>query len=95
MPNTVDQEKRRRQLAVQFPRNGIHHPGGMNNREKPKGTWHLFFSEIGTGHMHHSLPVQFDQSVCRLTTSCGRHNVGVVVIEMLLNAHAEQFGVII
>jgi hypothetical protein len=95
MPNIVDQEKRRRQLAMQFPRNGIHHPGGMTNQEKPKVTRHLFFSEIGMAHMHHSLPVQFDQSVCQLTTSCGCHDVGVVVNEMLSNGHAKQFGVTI
>ena len=95
MSYTMDQKKRRRQLAVQFPRNGIHHSGGVDHREEPKGARHLVFSEVGTRHVNHSLPVRFNQTVSRLATSRGSHDVGVVVDEVLANACVEQFSITI
>ncbi len=45
--------------------------------------------------MYHNFPVGFDQTICRLATSRGCHNIGVIVDEVFLNARAKQFGIAI
>jgi hypothetical protein len=41
----------------------IHHSGGVLYCVIPESLWHLFFSEISPGHVHHNFPMGFDQPI--------------------------------
>jgi hypothetical protein len=55
--NAMYEQKGRSQFAGMCPRDGVHHTSGMENSIEPERPRHLFFSEIGSGHVDHHLPV--------------------------------------
>ena len=61
--NTVNQEKGGSKLTLNFARYRVHHPSSMSDGKEPKGSWHLLFSEVRTGHMDHDFPMQFNEAV--------------------------------
>ena len=78
------------ELAAILAGDHVHHPGRVFDHVIPKGAWHLFFSEVGTGHVDHYIPMRFDQPVRRLTTGQAGREGRVVVVEEGAYSAAKQ-----
>ncbi len=78
---TMGKHKGGSELAAILAGDHVHHPGRVFNCVIPKGVWHLFFSEVGTGHVDHYFPMGFNQPIRRLTTGRAGRDGRVVVVE--------------
>ncbi len=93
MTDSMYKEKERGKMIMNLAGNGVHHPSSMSDSKEPKGSRHLFFCKIGTGHMHHDLPMRFHQTIRQLTPSGCGHDFGGAIDQILPNSGAEEFQV--
>jgi hypothetical protein len=63
MANPMNEQERRHNPTMNLTRNCIHHAGGVDDSIKPECARHLFFGKEGTSHMHHDLPMGFNQTI--------------------------------
>ena len=87
---TMGKHKGGSELAAILAGDHVHHPGRAFDWVIPKGAWHLFFSEVGTGHVDHYFPMGFNQPVRRLTTGRAGRDGRVVVVEEGAYSAAKQ-----
>ncbi len=59
----MNQKKGRGEMTMNLARNGVHHSSSMSYSKEPERPRHLLFCQIGTGHMHHDLPMRFNQTI--------------------------------
>jgi hypothetical protein len=57
----------------------MYHVGRTQDGIKPESARHLFFSQIGPGHVNHDFPVRFHKAVCQLALGRGGHNFSIVI----------------
>ena len=63
MTNPMNKQEGRSNLSMYLTRDRIHHASRVDDRMTPEGARHLFFGKIGTSHMHHDLPMGFNQTI--------------------------------
>jgi hypothetical protein len=61
--NSMNQKKGRGEMTMNLAGNGIHHLSSVSYSKEPERQRHLLFCQIGIGHMHHNLPMQFNQTI--------------------------------
>ncbi len=67
--NSMNQKKGRGEMTMNLAGDGVHYSSSMSYSKEPERLRRLLFCQIGMGHMHHDLPIQFNQTVRQLTPS--------------------------
>jgi hypothetical protein len=91
--NSMNQEKWKGKMTMNIAGNGSHHSSSMSDSKEPERPRHLLFCHMGTGHMHHDLPMQFHQTVRQLMPSGHGNDLGEVIDQIFPNCCAEEFQV--
>ncbi len=61
--NSMNKEIGRGEMIMNLAGNGVHHLSSMSDSNELERPRHLLFCQIGTGHMHHDLPMRFHQTI--------------------------------
>ena len=93
MANPMNEQERRHNPTMNLTRNCIHHAGGVDDSIKPECARHLFFGKVGTSHMHHDLPMGFNQTIRRLTLGWRGNHLQRVVDKIVADGPTKEFRI--
>ena len=93
MANPMNEQEGRSNPSMNFSGNCIHHSGRVDDSINTEGASHLFLGKVGTSHMHHDLPMGFNQTIRRLTLGWRGNHLRRVVDKIVADGPTKEFRI--